>query len=336
MKLYFMKQAALDNLKANLSTAYQNYFTEDNSDWIKEFCNDAAPFEEFKTVQDFELSAEVEGSRADFENCKIIYPNLKFLTEVQAADERFWAGLTHSNFYNYVRARYNYSPLETKKDSVASVERNFFFSGGTKVGNITNALAKCWWMGRLLYDEKSANPFEKLDRLGSAQFSSKIWEILKRSFSANQNILNGIVEFFAQCPNLTREEWKKVLQHLNKIGGNIILDCLNEGEIAKILIDYAEKNFAVKKSADTKKIIPVPKNISAAPKIIDTSKKVEFGDEIKVVSLFDRKINTFTASHYKIYSAAKDKKIGEKFFYNGRYYKITEITRGNVNGGNKL
>ena len=310
MKLYFMKQAALENLKVNLSTAYQNYFTQDNSDWIKNFCNDEKPFEEFKTVKNFELSAETEGSRADFENCKILYSNLKFLTEVQAADERFWAGLTHSEFYNYVRARYNYSPLETKKDSVASVERNFFFSGGTKVGNITNALAKCWWMGRLLYDEKSANPFEKLDKLGAAQFSSKIWEILKRSFSANQNILNGIVEFFAQCPNLTREEWKKVLQHLNKIGGNIILDCLNEGEIAKILIDYAEKIF--------------------------NPKKVEFGDEIKAVSLFDKKINTFTASHYKIFSAAKDKKIGETFLYNGRNYKITEITRGNVNGGNNL
>ncbi len=310
MKLYFMKQAALDNLKVNLSTAYQNYFTQDNSDWIKNFCNDAAPFEEFKTVKNFELSAETEGSRADFENCKILYSNLKFLTEVQAADERFWAGLTHSEFYNYVRARYNYSPLETKKDSVASVERNFFFSGSTKVGNITNAIAKCWWMGRLLYDEKSANPFEKLDKLGAAQFSSKIWEILKRSFSANQNILNGIVEFFAQCPNLTREEWKKILQHLNKIGGNIILDCLNEDEIAKILIDYAEKIF--------------------------NPKKVEFGDEIKAVSLFDKKINTFTAGHYKIFSAAKDKKIGENFLYNGRNYKIMEITRGNVNGDNNL
>ena len=306
----FWNRYALDNLKVNLSTAYQNYFTQDNSDWIKNFCNDAAPFEEFKTVKNFELSAETEGSRADFENCKILYSNLKFLTEVQAADERFWAGLTHSEFYNYVRARYNYSTLETKKDSVASVERNFFFSGGTKVGNITNALAKCWWMGRLLYDEKNSNPFEKLDRLGAAQFSSKIWEILKRSFSANPIILNGIVEFFAQCPNLTREEWKKILQHLNKIGGNIILDCLNEDEIAKILIDYAEKIF--------------------------NPKKVEFGDEIKAVSLFDKKINTFTASHYKIFSAAKDKKIGETFLYNGRNYKITEITRGNINGSDNI
>lgn len=246
-KLHFMKQAALDNLKANLPRAYQNYFTENNSDWIKKFCNDEQPFEEFKSVKDFELSPEIESSRADFENCKIIYTNLKFLTEVQAADERFWAGLTRSNFYNYVRARYNYNANETKENPVVSVERNFFFSSGTKVGNITNALAKCWWMGRLLYDEKSANHFEKLDKLGAAQFSSKILEILKRSFSANQNILNGIVKFFAQYQNLTREEWKKTLQHLNKIGGNVILDCLNEDEIAKILIDYAEKNFAKKK-----------------------------------------------------------------------------------------
>ena len=197
MKLYFMKQAALDNLKANLPTAYQNYFTENNSAWIKKFCNDEKPFEEFKSVKDFELSAETEGSRADFENCKILYTNLKFLTEVQAADERFWAGLTHSQFYNYVRARLNFNPNETKKNPVASIEINFFFSGGVKHGNITNILAKCWWMGRLLYDENNSNHFWKLDKLGAAQFSSKIYRILRLSFSANQNILNGVVKFFA-------------------------------------------------------------------------------------------------------------------------------------------
>ena len=308
MKLYFMKQAALDNLKVNLSTAYQNYFTENNSDWIKEFCNDEKPFEEYKTIADFELVTEGDESKVDFENCKILYQNLKFLTEVQADDERFWAGLTHTEFYNFIRVRYNYNSGEIKKDAVASIQRNFFFSDGIKHGNITNALAKCWWMGRLLYDEKNSNSFWKLDKLGAAAFTSKIYRILRLSFSANPTILSGIVKFFAQYPKLSREDWTAALQHLNKIGGNVILDYLNEDEIAKILIDYAHKFTA----------------------------KVEFGDVVETISLPDKKTNFFTASYQKFYLAMKDKKIGETFAYNGKNYKITNIIRGNVNGGSNL
>ncbi|MBQ7704798.1 MAG: hypothetical protein IJT73_05140 [Selenomonadaceae bacterium] len=308
MKLYFMKQAALDNLKVNLPTACQNYFTEDNSGWIKEFCNDEKPFEEYKTVADFELATEGDEGKIDFENCKILYQNLKFLTEVQASDERFWAGLTHSEFYNFVRVRYNYNSGEIKKESVASIQRNFFFHEGTKVGNITNALAKCWWMARLLYDEKNSNPFWKLDALGAAAFTSKIYRILRLSFSANPTILSGIVKFFAQFPNLAREDWTAALQHLNKIGGNVILDYLSEDEIAKILIDYTHKFTA----------------------------KVEFGDVVETISLLDSKINKFFAGSYKVYTTAKDKKIGETFAYNGKNYKITDIIRSNINGGSNL
>lgn len=57
-------------------------------------------------------------------------------------------------------------------------------------------------------------------------------------------LFNGIINFLEQFPNLGDEKISKTLGHLNKIGGNIILNYLNEGEIAKILIDCAEKNFA--------------------------------------------------------------------------------------------
>lgn len=314
MNLYFMKQAALDNLKANLAAAAPNYFTENNSDWIKEFCNDEKPFEEYKTVPDLELARGDDESQIDFENCKEIYGKLKFLTEVQASDERFWAGLTHGEFYNYVRERYNYAPGETKVDAVASIRRNFFFNEGVKHGISTNALAKYWWMGRLLYDEKNPNHFWKLDSLGAAAFTSKIYRILRLSFSANPAILNGIVKFFAQYPNLNREDWTETLRHLNKIGGNVILDYLDEGEIAKILIDYAKKFSAPKSSAA----------------------RVQFGDEVETISLFDGKVNKFFAGSPKIYLTAKNKTIGDTFTYNGKAYKITKISGRNKNGSDNL
>ena len=327
-----MKQAELDNLKANLPMAHQNYFTENNSDWIKNFCNDVQPFEEFQEVLEFKLvnlqDCNGDESKVDFENCKILYQNLKFLTEVQASDELFWAGLTHSEFYNFVRERYNYNPNEIKKDAVISIQRNFFFYNGVKVGNITNALAKCWWMGRLLYDETNINPFWKLDSMGETAFYSKTFEILKRSFSSNPNILNGIVKFFEKYPNLKREDWKAALRHLNKIGGNVILDYLNEDEIAKILIDYAEKISDTQKnnSKIVKKVV--------APKIVDI--QVKYRDEVWAICLKGNKLKIFNVENLEIFKALGNKRVGDTFEFDSKNYRIQKIYRGNVNGGNNL
>ena len=65
------------------------YFTKDDNSWMTEaFGSD--PFEDFREIQDFELAdpqAYLAGE-IDLENCKIIYTNLRFLSESQAADER--------------------------------------------------------------------------------------------------------------------------------------------------------------------------------------------------------------------------------------------------------
>lgn len=118
-----------------------------------------------------------------------------------------------------------------------------FFSGGTRAGLFRNSIAKCWWVGRNTYDPSNVNPFEKLDIIGSNDISSKISDIFySNNFSANPIILNGIVKAFKNFKDENiqlslKEHIRPSLQFLNAVGGGVVLDCLDEDEIADMLID---------------------------------------------------------------------------------------------------
>ncbi|PPK44159.1 DUF6339 family protein [Clostridium algidicarnis] len=247
MKLYFMKKEALDILKDNIDLVYNKYFTEKDNKWIWTICG-GDPFIEYKEVPDFQLSdldSDMSIGDIEFNNCKILYKNLSFLNESQASDERLWAGLCHSVFYNYVRRRWDYHSKQpkTQKEAVSNIKSRFFFSGGTRAGLYRNTLAKCWWVGRNTSDGTSTNPFEKLDIIGSNNISSKISDIFySNNFSSNPTILGGIVNgikyFKDEGIQITlTEHVRPSLQLLNAVGGGLILDCLSEEDIAEIMIE---------------------------------------------------------------------------------------------------
>ncbi len=247
MKLYFMKKEALDILKFNLDMVYNMYFTEKDNKWLWKVCG-GDPFVEFKEIQDFQLAhiaSDTSKGEVEFANCKIVYEHLSFLTESQACDERLWAGLCHSAFYGYLRKRWDYDIKSPKnqKEAVSNIKSRFFFSGGTRAGLFRNSIAKCWWVGRNTYDPSNINPFEKLDIIGKNDISSKISDIFySNNFSANPVILNGIVKAFKNFKEENiqlslKEHIRPSLQFLNAVGGGVVLDCLDEDEIADMLID---------------------------------------------------------------------------------------------------
>lgn len=108
MKLYIMKREALETLKANLPVVYGKYYTEKTNQWISDICGED-PFIEFKDVTEFklaDLNSDLTPGEIDLNNCKILYEKLQFLSESQASDERLWAGLAHTTFYDYMRKRW--------------------------------------------------------------------------------------------------------------------------------------------------------------------------------------------------------------------------------------
>lgn len=254
MKLYFMKQTALDYLKANMSTLYINYYRESTNKWVLDLF-DYDPFEVFIEVPDFQLAPiPVENNKKgemDLQNCKILYTKLINISESQASDERLWAGLCHSVFYQYVRARWNYPnmPLKDEAKDTGAILSRFFFSGGIRSGFFRNTLAKYWWVGRTAYMPKSTNKFELLDALGPDDFASKVTDLFySYTFASNPSIICGICKAWKifrdngiKLP--VREYFRPALQYFNALGGGILLDILSEEEVKDIFFEYVQQLY---------------------------------------------------------------------------------------------
>lgn len=244
MKLYFMKQDAVDFMKHNMDRIYTHYFQDETNEWMaKEYGSD--PFSEFMDVPDFNL-AEINAmsiGEVDFENCKILYNNLRNISESQSSDERLWAGLCNGTFYDYMRRRYQYpsKQLKKKETDASAVISRFFFSGGTRAGLFRNGLAKCWWVGRATFDKDNDNHFARLSVIGANDLTTKISDIFySNTFSSNPVILAGIcdaLKYFSDHGQQLDEKThiRAAMQYLNAVGGATLLDVLTREEIGKIV-----------------------------------------------------------------------------------------------------
>lgn len=246
MKLYFMKQSALDHMTANISTLYLKYYREKTNKWIYELF-DYDPFELFMEVPDFKLAPIIKKrGEVELKNCKILYSKLINISESQAADERLWAGLCNSTFYEYVRDRWDYDHLalrDEKKDSEPILSR-FFFKGGVNSGKFRNTLSKCWWVGHGVYRINAKDKFELLEALGAEDFSTKVTDIFYTyAFASNLTIVSGIIMGWKEMINKygklpTRTYLRPTLQYINALGGGVLLDMFGEDEIRKLVVDY--------------------------------------------------------------------------------------------------
>lgn len=249
MKLYIMKRDVLKMLKDNLPAVYGKYYTEKTNQWITDVCGED-PFIEFKDVTEFKLAdldSDLTPGEIDLNNCKILYEKLQFLSESQASDERLWAGLAHTTFYDYMRRRWGYGygkkPKSAEKETGAILTRFFYRHSGRR-GFYRNTLAKCWWVGHNTYDARNTgNHFESLDIIGSNDLNSKIHEFFYNfTFSSNPDIMSAIIEALrgfneAGKRILVREHIRPAMSYLNAVGGSAVIDCLEKEEITHIFSD---------------------------------------------------------------------------------------------------
>ena len=229
MKLYFLKQDALDTLRGNVKTNVRKYMSPTN-EWVVDFFDGQSPFVEYKKeVEDFSLDMSFERpEESDVANIKVLYSAMKGLTETDATDERLWSGLEHGQFWDYIRYRWS---LDKSIPTEREINSRFFYGQSKRRSLLVNTLSRLWWIGKLTYDEKRSNPFELTEVLTN-DFATRTLMLFSSNYSSNPMIVRAILAAMLDAQKngkiISRDTFTGITKYLNVLGGTYILDYFDE------------------------------------------------------------------------------------------------------------
>lgn len=259
MRLYSLKQKALDLLDKSISDNVGKYKSEES--WVESFfISNDMPKYYFDTeidVPDYELIKG--GPETDFQNAKTIYEAYStLLNPVQASDLRLWAYLAHIQHWDYMYERWkiDYSDEEEQDDpeegkktpeekAVDRVGTRYFFKASKGKAFVRQGIARLFWSAYLTYDAENENPYEYTEFFFSKQdiFTS----ITERSYARNKTFILSALKELKKHPDMSREDIRLFLAKLNQSGAITLLDSLDEEEAdsycESIMTEINEMNY---------------------------------------------------------------------------------------------
>lgn len=264
MKLYLVKSASLDTIKQNLSSMLPDFEkANDPCEWLEERLG-TSPFEatKFPEIPQFTLDMSSDDpSKTDGTNAAIVYENLKFLSDSQATDERFWAALCLREYWHFVRYRWGF---DKKGVTEASIKQHAFFAYNVRRSLTRNTMSRLWWAARLTMnpDPNDPDPY-RLTRF-ACENADTVMHSLERSTSNSRHInrafLSAIldardVEGLTMNTNIIGD----LAKYLNLLGGVYVLDCFPEKVIYEKILAKAREIDAREKAKQEQRNEEKPK-----------------------------------------------------------------------------
>ncbi|SHG56107.1 DUF6339 family protein [Ornithinibacillus halophilus] len=251
MKLKFISEETLMDLRTNYSTYKDYYYTKDNF-WFDNYFSEPGRVIESKIEFDMpELNYHEDYSVSDRENVKKIYDAFKHLNLSQATQERLWSGLAHTQFrdFSYYRLK---NELENKNDT--RINTGMFFKNSKKRSLFVHVLARLWWVGYMTYDETNEkNPYWLTEFFCEKDFSARSVVFFASNFTSNRNITKGILKTLLKWQELgipiKRDHFVQANKYLNVVGGAMILDMLTVEEVEEMVDSYLKKYYGMRMEA---------------------------------------------------------------------------------------
>lgn len=245
MKIRFLKDEAVYDIKHFINKSSMHYF-EDDSNWISDITGMEENYEELNyEFPDFDLVISDTPEKDDLKNMKIMYTNLKELSDSQASDERLWAGLCHDKFWSYMKNRW---PITSNCKNIPKfIKQHYFFENGTR-SLLLNGLSRLWWYARLTYDESNEiNKFELTEYLAK-DINGKAYMFFGSNFSNNRDLqrtfLYTIKEFEEEKSiDLTRKEFNSLRKKVVLWSGKLLIDCIESGIFRSMLLEELNKIY---------------------------------------------------------------------------------------------
>lgn len=159
--------------------------------------------------------------KTDFSNSIKLFETYDFLTESQASDERFWAGLAiEKNNLNYLFYRW-------EKTSNTIKYRVVYHASG-KRGYMYHGLARLWWFTYLTRLEGTENPYELTEFTFSHPHIME--KMIYRNFSNSKHIrlsvIKSIKTFVDNGGEYATKKVDELYKYVSLIGGNRLLDVM--------------------------------------------------------------------------------------------------------------
>lgn len=266
MKIKIMTTEALNYIKSNINAVIDHYFNHETPEiWVRERISKPAFIEVDSIVfPDFSLKIdETKPFSTDIENIKLLYISMKELNDSFATDERLWAGLSHTIFYDYVLKRF---PLDLdNRDKASKDVINHFFFGTTKPRcYLINTLSRLWWLGKKTFYEEESNPFKILDYIAH-DINGYAFTLFGSNWSNNVNTLKmffeGVFEFEKDSgEKVGRNLINNAMQYINCLCGIYILDACDNDFIKEKTYEYLfKRSDDIKKEEDRNKKLNIRK-----------------------------------------------------------------------------
>lgn len=265
MKVYFLKQKALDTLEKDIAENIEKY--QGTEQWAESyFISKDMPNYYFDTeieVPDYQLI--IGGPETDFQNAKILYEAFsQSINTVQASDLRLWAYLAHIQHWDYMNTRWKIDAPdeedeeaddaqgeeqgEEKKTSANKIlDRigyRYFFKASRGKAFVRQGISRLFWSAYLTYDADNENPYEYTEYFFSKQdiFTS----ITERSYARNKILVLAALKELKAHPELGRTEIRLFLAKLNQAGAIKVLDFLDKGQAEELCAEVMTEVINVK------------------------------------------------------------------------------------------
>lgn len=253
MKIYIMTYEAIKYIKNNIKYLVDFYKNGVRPEvWLKGKI-ESSPFVEVPDLEfeDFELFIdEDKPSSTDIANIKLFYSKTKdLLNDSFATDERLWAGLCHTVFYDYMLKRWSFDFDEKK------IINNFFIRS-TRYYNI-NTIARLWWYGRKTYSKKFVNNFAILDYIAN-DINGYAFTLFGSNWSNSERTLEMFFEVLFELEKefkLDRTLFNDTIQYINALCGIYLVDVCDDAFIKeKIKVFIYERRESILLEREENKI----------------------------------------------------------------------------------
>ncbi len=249
MKIKIMTSDAIEYIKKNIDKLVHYYEDGENPEiWLKKEMGTSAfvdvPDLEF---DDFELLIDKEHpASTDIFNIKLLYTNMKQLNDSFASDERLWAGLSHTIFFDYMRNRWG-TDLDGNK-----IINNYFIKSTRFY--VINGVSRLWWYGRKTFSEKFENNFAMLDYMAN-DLNGYGFTLFGSNWSNSERLLSLFFEALFEIKSendikADRNLFNDAIQYTNALCGIYLLDACDDNYVKSKIKTYVinrEKEIVIEK-----------------------------------------------------------------------------------------